>query len=151
MLHHTHTLPINESGQPHINAQQVWSGLMLRVIEQTRFTVGLDAVDILEQSDNRYRRALHFGTHVVHDNVYCVPQESVEFVTDETDAAPSGRLLIRLLQEDELCLSFEYTTQFPEPSDDEERQLLGMVKAAYVAADADMIRIIRELALNVRH
>ena len=151
MLHHTHILAVNKAGQTAISLEQLWAGLILRIVNQTQFTVGLDQVDILEQSDTLYCRALHFGQHIVHDRVYCVPNESIEFVTDATDAVPSGRLLIRILDEGELRLSFEYITEFPEPSNDEERQLLGIVKAAYVAADADTIRIIRELVLHTRH
>ena len=52
---------------------------------------------------------------------------------------------------DELRLKFFYTTQFPEPSNDEERALLEMIKNAYMAADMDMIRIIREYAEMTKH
>ena len=151
MLHHTHILDVNPAGQVAISIEQLWAGLILRITKQTQFTVGLDSVDILEQSDTQYRRALHFGSHIVYDRVFCTPNQSIEFVTDETDSVPSGRLLIRILNDDELRLSFEYITEFPEPSNDEERQLLGMVKAAYVAADTDTVRIIRELVSHTRH
>lgn len=154
MLELNHVLPVNRPEQAHLSREQLWSGLMLRVLEPIHFTIGLDEAKILAQlDDSQYRRALHFGEHVVQDTVTLKNFESVEFVTDATDAVPSGRLLIEIVGEAgvDLKLSFSYTTAFPEPSSDEERGLLEMVKSAYSAADADMIRIIREHALSVRH
>ena len=45
----------------------------------------------------------------------------------------------------------EYATAFPEPSSDEELQLLETIKSAYRMADEDMVRIIRDYALMARH
>ena len=153
MLELTHTLPVNRVNHPELSLEQLWAGLMLRVMEPTLFTVGLDRADILARTDDGLRRALHFGEHVVQDTVTLVKHRSVEFVTDSTDTAPSGRLLIEVVGElgDGLKLTFSYATEFPEASSDEERGLLEMIKSAYVAADEDMIRIIREHALTVRH
>lgn len=151
MLQHTHTLPVNPQGQATITLEQLWTGLVLRIVEQTRFTPGLDQVEIHEQSEQGYRRALHFGAHVVHDQVICTPYQSVEFITVPTDNVPSGRLLIRILNTNELSLAFEYSTEFPDASSEEEQQLLDIVKSAYWAADAEMIKIIRHMALDTRH
>lgn len=153
MIQFNHTLAVNNPTHAQLDIAQIWNGLILRIVEQTRFTPGLDRVELLEQNHaeqpTRYRRALHFGEHVVCDAVCVIPQQSIEFVTEATEAAPSGRLLIEL--NPDLSLSFTYVTQFPEPSSDEEARLLNMVQAAYHAADVDMIRIIREYALSVRH
>lgn len=151
MLHHTYTLPVNQAGQPSISLEQLWSGLILRIIEQPQFTLGLDSVDMIAQTETDYRRALHFGAHIVHDRVHCVPHQSVEFVTDATDTAPSGRLLINIIHEPVLSLQFAYSTEHQDASSDEEQQLLGIIKSAYVAADTDMIRIIRELSFLTHH
>ncbi|TDR31173.1 AtaL-like protein [Hydromonas duriensis] len=153
MLELTHTLSVNPPNQPVLSIDSLWSGLLLRILEPMRFTVGLDGADILERSESRYRRALHFGEHVVHDVVNVNHNKSVEFVTDATEKSPSGRLLIEIENRnpDELRLKFFYTTQFPEPSNDEERALLEMIKNAYMAADMDMIRIIREYAEMTKH
>jgi hypothetical protein len=96
---------------------------------------------------------LHFGEHVVHDTVTLLKHQRIEFVTDPTDSAPSGRLLIEVEggMGEALKLTFSYATEFPEASNDEERGLLEMIKSAYMAADEDTIRIIREHALTVRH
>ncbi len=153
MLELTHTLPVNRVNHPELSLEQLWAGLMLRVIEPTLFTVGLDRADILTQTNEQYRRALHFGEHVVHDTVTLLKHQRIEFVTDRTDNAPSGRLLIEVEGDvgDTLKLTFSYATEFPEASNDEERGLLEMIKSAYMAADEDTIRIIREHALTVRH
>lgn len=153
MIELSHTLAINSANHPALTLSQIWNGLILRITEQTRFTLGLDSVDITDKNHDEsptvYRRVLHFGAHQVRDSVFVVPQQSIEFVTEETPTAPSGRLLIQV--NDDLSLTFSYTTQFPDPTTPEEEQLLGIIKAAYQAADADMIRIIREQALSVRH
>lgn len=153
MIEFSHTLAINTTNQPLLTLTQIWNGLILRITEQTRFTPGLDSVDITEtnrdDTPTLYRRVLHFGDHQVHDSVFVVPQHSIEFVTEETPTTPSGRLLIQI--NDDLSLTVNYTTQFPEPSNPEEEHLLGIIKSAYQAADLDMVRIIREQALSIRH
>lgn len=153
MLELTHTLPVNTAHKPQLTLEQLWTGLLLRVIEPTRFTVGLDEAKILEQSETHFRRVLSFGEHQVSDVVKVSPQQSLEFITDATETAPSGRLLIEVQGQEpaDLRLKFAYTTQFPEPSSDEERGLLEMIKNAYMAADMDMLRIIREYAQMSLH
>lgn len=153
MLKLTHTLVVNTEKSAHISRAQLWNGLLLRIVEPMHFTIGLDAVKMLEQTASGYRRALYFGEHVVQDIVTLVDGESVEFVTIATETAPSGKLLIAIEGDggDDLHLKFVYNTQFPDPSNDEERGLLEMIKNAYMAADEDTVRIIREHALAVRH
>ncbi|MGL4768401.1 MAG: AtaL-like protein [Formosimonas sp.] len=151
MLEHSYMLPVNEAGQAPLTLEQLWSGLILRIVAQPQFTMGLDSVDILEQTDNRYRRALHFGEHVIHDTVQCVPHESVEFITAATQATPSGRLLMQVVLEPQLSVRFTYSIDFPEASTDEEAQIVGIIKSAYQAADVEMIRLIRELSLSTHH
>lgn len=157
MIELNHTLAVNTGKHQPLSIEQIWNGLILRITEQTRFTPGLDAVEIIEQNADetdtqmptRYRRILSFGSHQVRDLVHVIHHESIEFITEAREDAPSGRLLIQV--NPDLSLTFSYTTQFPEARTDEEKQLLDMVKAAYHAADSDMIRIIREQALAIRH
>lgn len=151
MLQLTHELLVNAQGQTILTRAQLWSGLILRVVEQTAFTVGLDRVELLEQGENYYCRQLHFGQYVVRDRVDCVPFESVQFTTQSDGDSPSGRLRIQIVETDELRLRFDYETDFPEASDEEEMNLLEVVKSAYRAADQDVVRVIRELLLSTQH
>lgn len=151
MLYYTHDLIVNPNGQPVLSRSQLWSGLLLRVVEQTAFTPSLDRVELIEQGDNSYRRRLYFGSYVVMDHVFCVPFESISFITDAVDNLPVGRLVIKIMEKDELILRFDYETDFPEPVNDEERHLLEFIKSAYQAADIDLIRVIRDLLLSTKH
>lgn len=151
MLHYTHDLTVNPKGEPILSKSKLWSGLLLRVVEQTAFTPGLDRVELIEEGLNFYRRRLYFGQHVLTDRVLCVPLESVSFITDEAENFPTGRLRIKIIEDnDELSLRFDYETNFPVPNHDEERHLLEVVKSAYQAADMDVIRVIRDLLLSTK-
>ena len=153
-LHHQiriNPYPVQE--QAHLSVEQLWAGLVLRVLEPVRFTIGLDGADVVKISEVQYRRVLSFGAHSISDEVVLEPERSVRFVTEATEAIPSGQLYYEI-QEDPtqgLVLLCEYATAFPEPSSDEELQLLETIKSAYRMADEDMVRIIREYAAQVRH
>lgn len=139
--------------QAHLSADQLWSGLVLRVMEPERFTLGLERAQVEKISEVHYQRALFFGAQAIHDEVVLVPNRSVRFTTVATDSVPSGQLFYELQNDAEqgLMLHCEYATNFPEPSTDEERSLLEAVKNAYRMVDEDMVRIIREYAQMVRH
>ena len=48
--------------QAHLSAEQLWSGLLLRIMEPERFTIGLDRAEVAQISDVRYQRTLFFVT-----------------------------------------------------------------------------------------
>lgn len=153
LQHHIHINPYPAYELAHLSPEQLWSGLVLRVLEPVRFTLGLDEAQVVKISEVQYRRVLSFGAHNISDEVALEPQRSVRFVTESTEQIPSGQLYYEI-QEDTthgLLLLCEYATAFPEPETDEERQLLETIKSAYRMADEDMVRIIREYALMVRH
>lgn len=139
--------------QAHLSAEQLWSGLVLRVLEPLRFTLGLDEAQVEQTDEAHYQRILFFGENAIRDQVELQQQRSVRFITEATDKAPSGQLYYEIQNDSTqgLMLHCEYATAFPEPNTDEERQLLEMIKNAYRMADEDMLRIIREYALMARH
>lgn len=145
--------PYPTQEQAHLSIEQLWSGLVLRVLEPMRFTIGLDGAEVTQVNERQYRRTLSFGAHSIVDEVALEPQRSVRFVTEATEQIPSGQLYYEI-QDDPthgLVLLCEYATAFPEPQSDEEQQLLETIKSAYRMADEDMVRIIREYAQMVRH
>jgi hypothetical protein len=145
--------PHSAHEQVHLSAEQLWSGLLLRIVEPERFTIGLDRAEVAQISDVRYQRTLFFGEHAIRDEVVLTPQHSVRFTTEATDTVPSGQLYYEIQNDpmQGLMLHCEYATNFPEPNTDEDRSLLEAVKNAYRMIDEDMVRLIREYALMVRH
>lgn len=153
LQHHIRINPYPTQEQAHLSIEQLWSGLVLRVLEPMRFTIGLDGAQVTQVNERQYRRTLSFGAHSIADEVALEPQHSVRFVTEATEQIPSGQLYYEI-QDDPthgLVLLCEYATAFPEPQSDEEQQLLETIKSAYRMADEDMVRIIREYAQMVRH
>ena len=153
-LHHQiriNPYPVQE--QAHLSVEQLWAGLVLRVLEPVRFTIGLDGADVVKISEVQYRRVLSFGAHSISDEVALEPQRSVQFTTEATEQIPSGQLYYEIQNDatQGLMLHCEYATNFPEPSTDEDQSLLEAVKNAYRMIDEDMVRLIREYALMVRH
>lgn len=139
--------------QVQLSAEQVWAGLLLRIMEPERFTIGVDRAEVAQLSDTHYQRTLFFGTQAIRDEVVLEPMRSVRFTTEATDQVPSGQLYYEIQTHPSagLQLHCAYATNFPEPQNDEERSLLEAVKNAYRMIDEDMVRIIREYALMVRH
>ena len=145
--------PYPADEQAHLSAEQLWSGLVLRVLEPLRFTLGLDDAKIEQMDQDNYQRVLFFGDNAIRDRVALTEQRSIRFVTEATERAPSGELYYEIQEHptEGLMLHCEYVTAFPEPNSDEEKQLLAMIQNAYRMADEDMLRIIREYSQEARH
>ena len=153
MLLLSYPIVVNPPHLCSLTAEQLWTGLLLRVMEPVRFTVGLDAADVLPVNDETFQRVLYFGEHEIYDEVKLVHAHSVQFTTVANARAPQGRLRYEIQNHADqgLILLCEYHTAFPEPDTDESKQLLEMVKNAYRMADEEMLRIIREEAHLARH
>ena len=65
--------PHSAHEQVHLSAEQLWSGLLLRIVEPERFTIGLDRAEVAQISDVRYQRTLFFGEHAIRDEVVLTP------------------------------------------------------------------------------
>ena len=153
MLQLSYPIVVNPPHLCSLTAEQLWTGLLLRVMEPVRFTVGLDAADVLPVNDETFQRVLYFGEHEIYDEVKLVHAHSVQFTTVANARAPQGRLRYEIQNHADqgLILLCEYHTAFPEPDTDESKQLLETVKNAYRMADEEMLRIIREEAHLARH
>ena len=148
MLQLSYPIIVNSPQVNHLTAEQLWTGLLLRVMEPMRFTVGLERAHVSQVDDETFERVLYFGEHEICDEV-----KLVQFTTVANEHAPQGRLRYEIQNHAEqgLVLLCEYQTEFPEPDSDEVRQLLEMVKNAYRMADEEMLCIIREEAHLMRH
>lgn len=153
MLQLSYPIIVNSPQVNHLTAEQLWTGLLLRVMEPMRFTVGLERAHVSQVDDETFERVLYFGEYEICDEVKLVYARSVQFTTVANEHAPQGRLRYEIQNHAEqgLVLLCEYQTEFPEPDSDEVRQLLEMVKNAYRMADEEMLCIIREEAHLMRH
>ena len=153
MLQLSYPIVVNQPTLRNLTAEQLWTGLLLRVIEPVRFTVGLDDAKVVQVDSETFHRVLYFGAHEIVDEVKLIPAYRVQFTTVANERVPQGRLLYEIQNDAEqgLILHCEYHTEFPEPDTDESRQLLEMVKNAYRMADEEMLRIIREDTDLARH
>ena len=156
MLKVQYQIPVNAHSaeqSEHLSSEQLWMGLLLRILEPMRFTIGLDNANINQTSEVDFERTLFFGEHEIRDRVVLEPKHRARFTTEATDKAPSGQLTYEIIEDGDhgLMLQCEYATEFPEPARTEEKNLLEMVKNAYRMADEDMVRIIREYMQMSRH
>lgn len=153
MLELNYTLRVNTDTVIVLNAAQLWTGLMLRVIEPTRFVIGLDHAEVEQTSTTTYTRRLFFGEQIIVDTVLLTPESAVHFTTEASGGVPSGQLNYRIEQhsETELLLHCHYATDFPEAANGEELQLFEMIKQVYRSADDDMLRIIRQNAQSMKY
>lgn len=154
MLILKHSLTVNRpSAADSLNAQQLWTGLMLRVLDPMRFNSNIDQADVQKIDEQTYARVLYFGAQGIQDRVDIAPHHYVQYTTIANEHAPQGQLryTIEAHNEHGLQLLCEYQTEFPEPTNPEEAQLLEMVKNAYALADEEMLDIIRADAQLARH
>ncbi len=153
MLELSYVIDVNPGQAQLLTSGQLWTGLLLRVMEPVRFTVGLDEANVRQVDECTFQRVLYFGEHEIYDQVVLTPSHQVQFTTVANERAPQGRLTYQISEHPErgLTLQCAYQTAFPDPETDEAKQLLEMVKNAYRMADEEMIRIIREDAHSSRH
>ena len=92
MLQLSYPILVNPSHLPSLSAEQLWTGLLLRVIEPVRFTVGLDQAKVSQVDELTFQRVLYFGGHEIHDEVQLQHPHSVQFTTVANERVPEGRL-----------------------------------------------------------
>ena len=92
MLQLSYPIIVNSPQVNHLTAEQLWTGLLLRVMEPMRFTVGLERAHVSQVDDETFERVLYFGEHEICDEVKLVYARSVQFTTVANEHAPQGRL-----------------------------------------------------------
>ena len=146
-----HLVEINSPGNPLIaplSREQVWRGLVLRAENPALFVLGLDSCEILERSDHKLARRLHFGTLVVHDHVHFSPLERVHYHVPQQEQIPVSDLHMSIEepQAGALFVRFEYDDHRAASDNAEEAFYDDFRRSAYKEADIDTVRIIRQLA-----
>lgn len=147
----THLIEINDPLNPLIEpltSEQLWYGLVLRAEQPMLFVPHLDECQILEKSIDSLSRELRYGKIIIRDIVTYLPQLQVRYqVPPQEDLLGSSlTMTIEQPQQDALFVRFSYTDESTGSVISAEEEMVDEFRrSAYLQADIDTIRIIREL------
>ena len=147
----THLIEINVPGNPLItplSRVQLWRGLVYRAERPTLFLIGLDSCEILERSEAEFSRKQQFGPLIILDQVHLLEMTQVRYHVPHQNEIPVSDLTMTIEepQADALFVRFEYDDHAGEIEVGEEKFYNDFRRSAYLEADIDTIRVIRELA-----
>ena len=151
MIDFEHLVQVNDRSNPAISSlsrEQLWRGLIARVERPELFLVGLEGCEILERASDTLRRRVRFGSVQVTDRVTLAPMTSVVHDIEPTDGIAASRLTIRIEEPaaGDLFLRFKYEASTRGTAAEIDRFYAAHVEQAYLQADVDAVRVIRELA-----
>lgn len=147
----THLIEINVAGNPLIaplSRAQLWHGLVMRAQRPTLFLMGLDSCEILERSENGFSRKQQFGPLSVFDQVSFQYMSQVHYHVPQQNEIPDSDLKMTIEEPHPgaLFVRFEYDDHAGDVEADEEKFYNDFRRSAYLEADIDTVRVIRELA-----
>ncbi len=146
-----HLVEINDPLNPLIDPltrAQLWRGLVLRAQHPREFIPWLDRCEVSVQSEGSLLRESHYGELVVRDHVSFVPQEQVLYRVPPQKDIPASRLTMTIEEPEPgiLFVRFEYDDGAGEEADSAQAFYNDFRRSAYVEADVDTIRVIRQMA-----
>ena len=150
-----HLVVVNDPANPLVNPltrEEVWFGLLCRVLDSRPFLPGLEACSILERSETEFLRELNFGNCVIRDRVTVQPMDWVRFESERTESHAGGTLTIGIEEPapETMVLRFTYRTTLSEQAGGDDVAYAEFVKSAYHASDLDTLRVIRMIAESSR-
>jgi len=150
-----HLIQINDILNPLIEAlsrEQVWNGLVLRAAEPCLFVPHLDECVVEERSADSMRRRLRYGKLVVRDTVILTKPRQLNYLVEAQGEIRASTLTITIEEPnpDALFVRFAYDDGGDAASDAADEMYNDFKRSAYVEADIDTVRIIRELAQQKR-
>jgi hypothetical protein len=150
-----HLIQINDPLNPLIDAltrAQVWRGLVLHAESPKLFVPHLDECTISERDGAGFRRKRRFGELRIDDRVILTPMQEVRYEVHEQGDISASSLSVTIETPSELSLfvRFRYDDGHDAATDAANAMYDEFKKSAYVEADIDAIRILRELAAEGR-
>ena len=144
-----HLIEVNDLANPlqaPLSREELWFGLLCRAEDARAFLPGLEACQIVERSEGRLLRDLHFGNAVIRDCVTFDPLRWICFESEANEQHAGGSLKITIEEPEPgaLFLRFAYRTSLPEGGED--GRYAEFVRAAYHQSDIDTVRVIRMIA-----
>ena len=148
MYYLSHAVAVNPAGAtPVLTREQVWEGLVQKVLDAKKFVVGMSQCDVIERKDNVILREVTFNGMqsreliTLHEPVKCQFERQdgtgwIDNVLSDLDG--------------ELILTFTFGLNFPgiEQGSAEEKAHGDNVRGAYIGAVASTISQVRDLATS---
>lgn len=133
---------------PTFSREQLWSGLMIRVLTPQRFPMGPDRCDCKEVEPGVIERALSFGQHALQDVVQLTPMNRMVFTPQaHGDTAPIRLTMsIEEPQAGQMVLRFVYEALAEQTA--EEAYYNDYRHNAWLHHDRDMVRTLRQWLLE---
>lgn len=151
LMHFHHLVQINDPLDPRIEPltrEQLWLGLVMRAERPQYFQAGLDDCRIVARTGNTLQREMRFGQLVVRDRVTFNAPHQVHYEVQPDPPVQAASLLMRIEEPGagQLFLRCEYRLDLAARERNDE--IDAYRKSAYLEADIDMVRIIRQLAAS---
>jgi hypothetical protein len=145
-----HLLEVNDPNNPlalPLTRAQLWNGLVLRAESPKLFMPNLDRCTITSRDENGLSRSLQFGELTVHDHVYFERLNFVHYQVHQQGSIPNSsmRMTIEEPVPSILFVRFNYDSGHTEAEDRENAMYNEYRCSAYVEADNETIRVLREM------
>lgn len=145
-----HLIEINDlniSLVPRMTREQLWNGLVLRAEFPKLFVSSMDSCTITTRDLDSLTRILQFGDLKIHDHVHFNFLNYVHYQVRRQGEIPesSMRMTIEEPIPSALFIRFSYDNGYTEAEDAENAIYNDFRRAAYVAADIDTVKILREM------
>ena len=129
---------------PVFTREQLWRGLMQRVQAPQRFPMGPDRCEWQETEPGVFRRTVHFGAHVLHDEVRTEPGQLLVFTPEAHGDTTPIRLSIAIEEPrpGQMVLRFIYEALAEQSA--EEAYYNDYRHNAWLHSDRDMVRTLRQ-------
>jgi hypothetical protein len=146
-----HLIEINDPLNPlidTISVEQLWRGLVLRAEDPKRFMPHLDECTLSEREAGSFNRRLRYGELVIADRVVLTPLLQVRYEVPAQGEIAESRMTMTIEAPGEgvLWVRFFYDDGNPEAGDEMGKMYEDFKKSAYLEADIDTIKIVRQLA-----
>lgn len=136
--------PIAELVMPTFTRQQLWQGLMHRVLTPQRFPLGPQRCDWTESEPGRYARVLTFGPHTLKDEVQTLVPHRLVFTPEAHGDTTPIRLTITIEEPQTGCMVLRFVYEALGEQSAEEAYFNGYRHSAWIEADRDMVRTLRD-------
>jgi Domain of unknown function (DUF1857) len=145
-----HLIEINDlknSLIPRMTREQLWNGLVLRAEFPKLFVSYLDSCTITSRDLDSLTRTLQFGDLKIHDHVQFNFLTYVHYQVHQQGEIPesSMRMSIEEPQPAALFIRFTYDDGRSEAEDEENEVYNDFRRSAYVEADIDTVKVLREM------
>ncbi|NOT17584.1 MAG: DUF1857 family protein [Sulfuriferula sp.] len=148
-----HIVEINHPDIPpqqQLTLTQLWHGLVLRATAPKLFIPHLDACQITPIDEHNMQRTLQFGKLMVRDQVTLTPHQCVSYNVPAQGEIPESSLNMHIESPHEtiMIVRFIYDDYQAETADPTQKMANDFRRSAYLEADLDTVRVIREQALS---